>query len=133
MRYVTHYLSILNTSRSHMPETITVYINGNEVLKYEKPSRRTGIERRFLDEMDMDLDEGIHLNDEVIESPDKMQRASYVAMSLLYGIESENNEMVSIACAYLANRLPGLKQVRATEQGDDGENVTLDFIFDEVN
>lgn len=116
-----------------MSETIIVYINGAVVLRYEKPSRNTGIERRFLDEMDMDLDEGIHLNDEMIESPDKMQRASYVAMSLLYGIETENNEMVSIACAYLANRLPDLKQIRASEQGHDGENVTLDFIFDEVN
>ena len=113
-----------------MADTISVYINTNEVLKYDKPARHTGIERRFLDEMDLDLDEGIHLNDELIESPDKMQRASYVAMSLLYGIETENNDMVSIACAYLANRLPDLKQIHATEEGQD---VTLDFIFDEVN
>ena len=113
-----------------MSNTFSVYINGNKVLDYERPSRHTGIERRFLDEMELDLDEGIHLNGELIESPDKMQRASYVAMSLLYGIETENNDMVSIACAYLANRMTDLKQIRAVEEGQD---VTLDFIFYEIN
>ena len=113
-----------------MADTLSIFINAKEVLKYDIPARQTGIERRFLDEMDQDLDQGIQLNDELIESPDKMQRASYVAMSLLYGIETENNDMVSIACAYLANRLPGLTQVRAIEQGQD---VSLDFIYKEVN
>jgi energy-converting hydrogenase Eha subunit B len=80
--------------------------------------------------MELDMDGGFELNGEMIASPDKSQRASYVAMSLLYGIETENNDMVSIACAYLANRLPDLKQIRAIEKGQD---VTLDFIFDEIN
>ena len=76
------------------------------------------------------MDEGLELNGEMIDSPDEMQRASYIAMSLLYGIETKNNDMVSITCAYLANRLPDLKQNRAIEEGQD---VTLNFIFDEVN
>lgn len=100
------------------------------MLDYERPSRHTGIQRRFFDEMDLDMDKGIELNGEMIESPQKVQRTNYVAMSLLYGIENDNEGMISATCGYLANRLPGLKQIQATETG---EEVTLDFIFDEIN
>ncbi|MCW9031144.1 MAG: hypothetical protein OQK58_06605, partial [Gammaproteobacteria bacterium] len=101
-----------------------------KVLEYEKNQREPGKQRRFLDGMDLDMDEGIELNGEMIDSPDKMQRANYVSMSLLYGIENKNEGMVSATCGYLVNRLPGLKQIRATEDGDE---ITLDLIFDEIN
>ena len=109
---------------------LSVYVNQNKVLDYEKKEREPGVQRRFFDEMDLDMDKGIELNGEMIESPKKGQRNNYVAMSLLYGIENNNEGMISATCGYLANRLPGLKQIRATEQGQD---VTLDFIFEDVN
>jgi len=105
-------------------------MNGNKVLAYDKNAREPGRQRRFLDGMDLDMDEGIELNGERISSPDKMQRANYVMMSLLYGIENESKGMISATCGYLANRLPELVQIRATEVD---EEVSLDLIFDEVN
>ena len=112
-----------------MPAMLSVYINGKKALDYDKNQREPGRQRRFLDGMDLDMDEGIELNGEMIDSPDKSQRSNYVAMSLLYGIENENEGMISATCGYLANRLPELKQVQATEEQED---VTLNFIFDDV-
>lgn len=66
----------------------------------------------------------------MITSPDKMQRLNYVAMSLLYGIESESEGMISATCGYLVNRLPELNQIRSVEEG---EEITMDLIFNEVN
>ena len=113
-----------------MPTMLSVYINGEKVLEYDKNTRHPGKQRQYLDGMDIDMDEGIELNDEMITSPDKMQRVNYVAISLLYGIHSESDGMISATCAYLANRAPELKQIRAVEKG---EEITMDLIFNEVN
>lgn len=113
-----------------MPTKLPIYLNGKKVLDYEKNDREPGLQRRFLDGMDLDMDEGIKLNGKMINEPDKMQRANYVVMSLLYAIENKSEGMISATCGYLVNRLPELKQIRATEEG---EEITLDLIFDEVN
>ena len=113
-----------------MPAKLSVFINGHNVLDYDKNTRQPGKQRQFLDGMDLDMDEGIELNGEMINSPDKMQRAHYVAMSLLYGIEKNSEGMISATCRYLANRLPELKQIRSIENGDE---ITMELIFNEVN
>lgn len=116
-----------------MPAKLSIYMNGNKVLDYKKNDREPGLQRRFLDGMDLDMDEGVELNGEMIHKPDKMQRTYYVAMSLLYAIENNNEGMISATCGYLTNRLPELKQIRASEKGEEGDEIMLDLIFDEVN
>ena len=113
-----------------MPSMLSVYINGEKVLEYDKAARQPGKLRQHLEGMDLDMDEGIELNEKHISTPNKMQRAQYVAMSLLYGIQFKSDGMISATCAYLANRNPELKQIRAIEEGNE---VSLDLIFNEVN
>ena len=84
-----------------MSSILKIYINDTKFLKYDKNTRM----------------------------PEK-QRTNYVAMSLFYVIKSDSEGMIAATCAYLANRVPELKQVRAVEHG---EEITLDLIFDVVN
>ena len=112
-----------------MSNQLSIFINGTKVLAYDKDTRLPGKQRQFIDAMDLDMDEGIALNDEMIPSPDKMQRANYVVMNLLYGIEKKNDGMISSTCRYLAHRLPELKQIRATEKGNE---ITMELIFNDV-
>lgn len=109
---------------------LSIYINGKKVLDYDKNARLPGKQRQFIDSMDLDMDEGIDINGEIISSPDKMQRANYVAMNLLYGIEHNSEGMIGATCGYLANRVPELKEIRSIE--DNGE-ITMNLIFNEVN
>jgi len=51
-------------------------------------------------------------------------------MNLFYSIKQNSEGMISTTCGYLINRLPELKQIRAVEEGDE---ITMDLIFDEVN
>ncbi len=111
-----------------MPTKLRVIVNGNEVFQYDKNTRHPGKQREIFDNMDLDMDAGIELAGDVIASPDKMQRAQYVAMSLLYAIQMNRDSLISAACGYLATRLPYLKQIRAAEHGDE---VTMDLIFNE--
>lgn len=113
-----------------MSNRLSVYINNNKVLDYDKNTRHPGKQRQFIEGMDLDMDEGIEINDEMIHSPNKMQRANYVAMTLLYGLEREDEGMIAATCGYLVNRLPDLKQVRAIDIGDE---ITMELIFNEIN
>ena len=113
-----------------MSSLLSAYINGKNVLEYDKNTRNPGKQRQFLDGMDLDMDEGIEINDEIIDSPNKIQRANYVAMRLLYGIDSKSEGLISTTCGYLVNQLPELKQIRSVE---NGEETTMDLIFNEIN
>ena len=111
-----------------MPEKLQVMLNGIKIYEYDKNTRHPGKKREFLDSMDIDMDEGLELNGDFISSPDKMQRAQYVAMSLLLGINIKNDGLVSVACGYLVTRLPELKQIQAIEEND---KIAMDLIFDD--
>ena len=113
-----------------MHNSLSIYINGEIILQYDKNTRHPGKQRQFMDNMDLDMDEGIEINGQVISSPDNMQRANYVAMNLLHGIEIKNDGLISATCAYIVNRYPELKQIRSIEKGDE---ITMDLIFSEVN
>jgi len=113
-----------------MPDKLRVVLNGNDVYEYKKNTRHPGQQRQILDNMDLDMDEGVELAGEIISSPNQMQRAQYVAMSLLYGIQMKSDGLISATCAYLVTRFPELKQIRAVE---NGQEVSMDLIFDEEN
>lgn len=112
-----------------MSDILSVYINDKIILEYDKKTRHPGKQRQFFDAMDLDMDEGIEINNETITSPDKMQRANYVSMSLLQGIASESEGMIANTLGYLVNRLPELKKIRSIEKGKD---ITMELIFNEA-
>ena len=109
---------------------LEVVVNGETVLTFDSNTRFPGHQRQFLDSMDLDMDEGFELEGEQISSPDTMQRAKYVAMSLFVALQANNEEMANTMSAYLAHRLPDLKQVRAI---DNGNEVEMDLLFTEPN
>jgi len=108
--------------------TLSIFINTKKILVPKINSRLTGIQRRFLDEMDLDMKNGIVINDELIPSPNKMQRENYVAMNLLYAIENKNDDMVSTTCNYLIHRLPELKEIYYAKKESE---ITMELIFNE--
>lgn len=107
---------------------LTVVINGQAVIEYDRNKPLPGLQRRYLDQLDQDMDEGIMLGDVRVDNPNGIQRAQLIANHLINAIEEDNDAVIAATCAYLANRMPSLKQVRAT---DSGEGMTIDLIFDQ--
>ena len=106
---------------------LVVVLNGQATIEYDRNRRLPGKQRQFLDLMDQDMDKGFDLNGEKVTTPDSVQRAKFVAMQLIQALLENNDAMIAATCAYLATRLPDLKQVKADE---DGEQVMMDLIFD---
>lgn len=108
---------------------LEIVVNGEIVMSFDN-RRFTGHQRQFLDTMDLDMDEGIELEGQQVLKPDDIQRAKYVAMSLILAVQENNTEMAKAMCAYLVHRQPGLKQVRAI---DNGMDVEMDLLYTELN
>jgi len=111
-----------------MSDKLVIVLNGQAVIEYDRNKRLPGHQRQFLDKMDADMDQGIELMNEKIANPDNVQRAQFVAMHLVQSLLEENDAMIAASSAYLANRLPDLKQVKAHEQGG---MVSFHLVFDE--
>ena len=109
-----------------MSTKLVIFINGQSRIEYDRNTRLPGHQRQFLDKMDIDMAAGINMNGEHIVKPDLKVRAQYIAMQLVNSIFSENDAMIAATCAYLATRIPDLKQVQAVEQG---ENISFDLVF----
>ncbi|MFO8025332.1 hypothetical protein [Thiohalophilus sp.] len=81
------------------------------MLEFDRNSRLPGRQRDFLKKMDEDMDRGFLFAGEPVSSPDKLQRARYVAMHLLQAFDENNQSMITATCAYLVQRLPDLNTV----------------------
>ena len=51
-----------------MNPTLEIILNGDTVIEYQRNIRLPGKQREFLDIMDIDMDDGINLDGEVINS-----------------------------------------------------------------
>lgn len=110
-----------------MTSKLVIVVNGQSVLEYDRNVRLPGHQRAYLDRMDEDMDGGISLGESYIEKPNALQKAQFVTVRLLNSLADSHDAMIAAACAYLANRLPELKQVRAVDKDDE---ITFDLVFD---
>jgi hypothetical protein len=78
--------------------------------------------------MDTKMDAGILLGNETIMEPDQNQRTQFAAANLAHALRAEDEAVAAAMCSYLAIRLPELKQVHIR---DDGDEISIEFIFDE--
>ena len=76
------------------------------------------------------MDGGLKLHGELIQQPDRQQRATFVAMNLLKALQQENEAIVSASGAYLVNRCPSLAEVHARDEGD---KVVVELVEETLN
>ena len=121
----------MSASETPIPDAaavLTIVVNGQPVLQYDRRKSLAARQRLFLDHMDRDMDGGITMGGAYIEQPDLPARARFVAISLLDALDAGNDGLAAASCAYLALRLPDLKQVKMDRhQGQ----VHIDLVFDE--
>jgi len=111
-----------------MSTKLIVVMNGQSVIEYDRNIELPDHQRQFLDKMDADMAKGMEINGQSSTNPDLGMRAQYIAMHLVRAINDDNDSMISAMSAYLATRLPDLKQVKADEQG---ENISIDLVFND--
>jgi hypothetical protein len=102
-----------NTRNSKPPLPLSVIVNGEVQLQYDRGKPLSDSQLASLDRMDEQMDRGVRLEDEEIAQPDKLQRAQFVSLQLLEALQYSNDAMSAAGCAWLASRLPDLTQLKA--------------------
>lgn len=110
-----------------MSSILAVVLNGTLQLEYHRDKPLPEAQRQYLDRMDQFMDSGIALGGERIAAPNQLQRAQFVAGSLIQSLHDDNESLAAASCAYLATRIPELRQVKATEVS---EQRNIDLVFD---
>jgi hypothetical protein len=106
---------------------LVVLVNGEAQLEYDRGKALPESQLHYLERMDQQMDAGVRLGSDWIERPDRMQRAEFVAVHLLDALQEGNEALAAASCAYLAERLPDLKQVRAKRLG---AGFSIELVFD---
>lgn len=104
-----------------------IIINDTVILEYDRNKSIPDEQQNYLDKMDIKMDAGITLGSDKIEDPNTLQRAQYIANSLVSALFREDYNLGMAMCTYLANRIPDLQQVKAIGEKED---ISVEFIFD---
>jgi hypothetical protein len=116
----------MNDANNKQPEAgLTILVNGAPHLEYDRDKALPEHQLAYLDRMDEHMNRGIELGGAQVDNPDVLQRAQFVAIQVIEGLQDGNEPVVAASCAYLASRMPDLTQVRAqlVEQGYSVELV----------
>jgi len=109
--------------------SLNVVINGKAVLEFDRNKTIPGEHRQYLDNMDARMDEGVHLGDEFVSSLNPLQKAQFVANSMVNGILNDDFNQAIAMCTYLGDRLPDLLQVVCKGQEDE-TGMQIEFVYD---
>jgi len=106
-----------------------VHVNGQPQIDYDRSKTLSDKQQEYLTKMDEGMDKGINLAGEELKEPDLLQRAKFVAGYLSQALFDDNEQMIAASTAWLAIRLPDLKQVKIAQ---DNEQISIDLVFDET-
>ncbi len=106
---------------------LIIQINGSPILEYDREKKLSPAQLESLNLMEKKLDQGLELGNTSINNPNFEQKIEFVTANLISAILNDEEVLAAASCAYVANTLPDLKQIKAIEK--DGE-ISIELIFD---
>ncbi len=77
----------------------------------------------FFKKMDDDMDRGWQMSRSWVDNPGVEQRCQIIADKILSAFEHENKKLLMLLSAYILAKLPGVKTVYVSTNGDMQETV----------
>ena len=111
-----------------MNNILTVMVENQSVIEYDRDVPLPAKQLAYLDKMDAQMDGGFAVGEDWVANPDPIQRAEFVSAALFQALRDNNEGLIAASTAYLANRFPELKQVKSSETAGE-TNIRL--VFDE--
>lgn len=108
---------------------LAIVVNGELMMHYDRQQRLPGQQRRALEQMDAKLDAGIPIAGAMVEDPDPMLRAQFVASLLVSALFDGKDQKAAAMCSWLATRIPDLNVVQAVENEQDSK---IELVFDKT-
>jgi len=106
---------------------LVVQVNGTPMLEYDRSKTLSPAQQQSITLMEEKLDQGLTLGSELIVNPSLEQRIEFISANLISAVLNDEEVLAAASCAYIANALPELKQIKALEE--NGE-ISIELIFD---
>lgn len=106
---------------------LAIVVNDQLTLQFDRDKPLLEQHQHYLDRLDAKFDQGIELQGEHLPNPDIEQRSKFMALSLMEGIMYQEDNKAAASMAWLATRLPDLKQLVAVI---DKDGTQFELIFD---
>ena len=117
----------MNNMNTDTNNVLVVVLNETPVLEYNRSRVLSAKQRNSLKLMDEKLDQGITLEEKLIPHPSLEQRIEFISANLVSALLNDEEVLAAASCAYIANHLPELKQIKAVTKN---EQVSIELIFD---
>lgn len=115
----------MNT-KSPKPKFI-VSLNSKKVLEFTRDHQLNDKQHKDLKKLDQKLNSGITIAGKFIRSPNVNDKNIFIASNLVTALDTGNDSIAAISCAYLATRHPDLKQLKISTTEDQ---ISIQLIFD---
>ncbi len=109
--------------------TLNVLLNNKPVLEFDRNKTIPAEHLQYLENMDARMDDGVQLGEEFVKSLNPLQKAQFVANSMVNGLLNEDFNQAIAMCTYLGDRIPDLKQVICNGK-DDEAGIQIEFVYD---
>ncbi|VAW56600.1 hypothetical protein MNBD_GAMMA07-298 [hydrothermal vent metagenome] len=103
---------------------LVAVVDGDSVIEYDRKKVLPEQQLTYLDKMDEKMDMGLPSGQGHIFAPDHGQKIQFVANQLILAIDTDDEQLIAASMAYLAIRLPDLKQVSSTNK-DGAAQISL--------
>ncbi len=90
---------------------LELYID-NETIPVEIDNDILSGAKSIFDKMDTDMDNGMQMHREWVDSLNAEQRCQLAADKILTAIENENDKLLKMMSAYILYKVPGIKGMR---------------------
>ncbi len=77
----------------------------------------------FFNKIDEDMDKGWQMSRSWVDKPNVEQRCQIVADKILAAFENENKKLLDLLAAYILSKLPGVKMVFISTNGEMQETI----------
>jgi len=110
-----------------MLDNLAIVVNDQLKLEYDRAKELPENQQQYLSNIDQKFSSGLELQGEQIDKPTIEQKARYMSLILMESIIYQEDDKAAVSMAWLATRLPDLKQLKATV---DEQGTQFELIFD---
>ena len=110
-----------------MLDILAIVVNDQLKLEYDRAKELPENQQQYLNNIDHKFSSGLELQGEQIDKPTIEQKARYMSLILMESIIYQEDDKAAVSMAWLATRLPDLKQLKAIV---DEQGAQFELIFD---
>lgn len=104
-----------------------VQVDGKVVLEYDRRKPLNKKQKEDLSLIDEQLSQDFKVKKHADLKPDPLKSTELIACALIKALQTGNDHVTAASCAWLANRIPELRQVKA--KTEDSDSISIELVF----